>query len=269
MSDKESLLTGDEALILAKQYTDKHGGGGGGALTEDIVTNVEVGGVPTGTKYPKGTLLETIIDNMLVKYLAPGISFSIVPSASLVLYGTEITEVKMTATVTKKSNPISKIEFKVNGTVVETITEDVEEGGNFSFLYTPINAIVDTTTFAIVVSDGSKGASASKIITFCNATYYGTVGADIVNPTAEDITALGKIAVNDKAFTYENINMPYGKILYAYDKTYGSLTSIKDANNIEYINSYSKSEVTIDGVDYFVYLLKDAAGVDKFTQIYK
>lgn len=269
MSDNESLLTGDEAFILAKQYADTHGGGGGGALTKDIVTNVEVGGVPTGTKYSKGTLLETIIDNMLVKYIAPGINFSIVPSASLVLYGTEITEVTMTAIITKKSNPIKKVEFKVNGSVVETITEDVEEGGIFSFVYNPDSAIVDTTAFSVVVADESKGNSSSKIITFCNATYYGTVGADVTTPTAEDITALRKIAVNDMAFTYENINMSYGKILYAYDKTYGSLTSIKDANNIEYINSYSKSRVTIDGVDYFVYLLKDAAGVNKFTQIYK
>ena len=74
-----------------------------------------------------------------------------------------------------------------------------------------------------------------------------------------------RVAANNKAMTWSGISMDYGKLCYAYPKSFGALTSIKDANNVDYINSYTRTEVTLtengNSVVYYCYLLKDAAGV--------
>lgn len=248
-------------------YVASSSGGGSSVLEEDLTSNIEVGGIASGKKYEKGTSLETIIKNLLVKYLAPVASLSLTPSTTPLINGTSVASTKMSVSVTKKSNPIKSIIFKVAGTAVETLTEGVADGGTFEHTYsTPITA---TTKFEVVVDDGDAGASANKTITFCDPTYYGTVADTVTSVTDAIIKSLtNKKAVNSKAMTYSDINMVYGKIVYAYPKSFGALTSIKDANNVDYIKSYTRTEVTVDGVVYYCYLLTDAAGVNSFKQIY-
>ena len=48
----------------------------------------------------------------------------------------------------------------------------------------------------------------------------------------------------------------------------GNLSSIKDANNFEYLNSYTKSTVMIDGTNYNVYVLTDPVTISGAKQIY-
>ena len=47
-----------------------------------------------------------------------------------------------------------------------------------------------------------------------------------------------------------------------YPSSFGKLTSIKDANNFEYINSYTLLEITYNDVAYNVYVLTDAVTVE-------
>ena len=256
----------------AKSYTDKaieEGGGGGGGsskLSEAITSTVEVGGAPSGTTFDAGTYLEDVLRKILVKYIAPGLTMSLSPSTTPLLNGDSVDQTEVNAVVTKKSNSIVSVTFKVNGETKSVLTEKVSDGGSFRYYYE--ESMTSTTKFEVVVDDGSTGASASKTITFCDATYYGTVGSDVTEATEEVITALNKKAVNSKGMTYSDISMDYGKIVYAYPKSFGALSSIKDANNVDYIKSYTKTEVEVGGVTYYAYLLTDAAGVSGFKQIY-
>ena len=43
---------------------------------------------------------------------------------------------------------------------------------------------------------------------------------------------------------------------------------IKDANNFDYINSYNRTEVNVNGEAYYVYTLIDTTSVTNFKQIY-
>ena len=47
------------------------------------------------------------------------------------------------------------------------------------------------------------------------------------------------------------------------------LTSIKDANNFDYINSYSKTTSTVDGIEYFIYILIDPVTISDFKQEFR
>ena len=249
------------------------GSGGSSTLSTDITSNVEVGGVPSGTSFVEGTNLEDIIKKILVKYLPPTATFTITPSNTLKLFGDTITSEIMKVVVKKKSNDITEIAFKADSTVLNSITSGVNNGGTFSYTYTPSTPISNTVTLSVDVKDGEQTVTKSIKITFCYPTYYGTVADSAASMTASDIQGLDKrVAVNNKAMTWSGISMDYGKLCYAYPKSFGALTSIKDANNVDYINSYTRTEVTLtengNSVVYYCYLLTDAAGVSNFKQIY-
>ena len=257
-----------------KNGKDGQGGSGGSStLSADITSNVEVGGVPSGTSFVEGTNLEDIIKKILVKYLPPTATFTITPSNTLKLFGDTITSETMKVVVKKKSNDITEIAFKADSTVLNSITSGVNNGGTFSYTYTPSTPISNTVTLSVDVKDGEQTVTKSIKITFCYPTYYGTVADSVASMTASDIQGLDKrVAVNNKAMTWSGISMDYGKLCYAYPKSFGALTSIKDANNVDYINSYTRTEVTLtengNSVVYYCYLLTDAAGVSNFKQIY-
>ena len=71
-----------------------------------------------------------------------------------------------------------------------------------------------------------------------------------------------------KSFTYNNINASSQKIVFAYPKSYGTLTKIIDGNNFDCTSSYNRSEVTINTVAYYCYTLANATTVSGAKQIY-
>ena len=272
---KLDITTADSTFTTPNlKGADGQGGSGGSStLSADITSNVEVGGVPSGTNFVEGTNLEDIIKKILVKYLPPTATFTITPSNTLKLFGDTITSETMKVVVTKKSNDITEIAFKADSTVLNSITSGVNNGWTFSYTYTPSTPISNTVTLSVDVKDGEQTVTKSIKITFCYPTYYGTVADSVVSMSASDIQGLDKrVAVNNKAMTWNGISMDYGKLCYAYPKSFGVLTSIKDANNVDYINSYTRTEVTLtengNSVVYYCYLLTDAAGVSNFKQIY-
>lgn len=206
---------------------------------------------------------------LLHPYTKPVVAISLNPTTTLYDAATDsISSITLSVAVTKKSNPIKKIDFYAGSTKINSITSGIENGGTFSYNYTPSSAINKTISFKVIVNDGDTDTQSSKSVTFVGATYYGILANNITTPTEADIKTLNKTLKNQKGYTYNNISMDYSKICYAIPSSLGDLTSIKDANNISYLDSYSKTTVTVDGIEYYVYLLKDASTVSKFTQIY-
>ena len=81
---------------------------------------------------------------------------------------------------------------------------------------------------------------------------------------------LTKIVKNTKAYDWNNVTLNDEHYCYAYPASLGNLTSIKDANNFEYINSYTKSTVAFaNGANYNVYVLTDPVTITGAKQSYK
>ena len=49
------------------------------------------------------------------------------------------------------------------------------------------------------------------------------------------------------------------RIVYLYPSSFGELTSIKDENNFENLDSFAKTLITINGVSYIEYKLINTA----------
>lgn len=127
--------------------------------------------------------------------------------------------------------------------------------------------VTTNTTYTVKVTKGGQQKSGSTSVTFVAVSYFGVVDADFT-PTEETIKGLTtKTVKNTKSYT-GTATLNNQKLCYAYPKSLGALSSIKDANNFDYINSYNRTEVNVNGEAYYVYTLIDTTSVTNFKQIY-
>ena len=107
--------------------------------------------------------------------------------------------------------------------------------------------------------------SASGIIRAYALSYYGIINSSTI--TENDISSLSSRLSSSKSYTY-TVNLAEQRIVYMYPQSFGTLTSIKDANNFDYINSYTRTTLSYNGVDYYVYILTDPVTITGFKQIF-
>lgn len=237
---------------------------GGGVLKEEIVSTVAIGSVTVGKRYPVGTSLEDIIRDILVQYKTPAVAITLTPDTALYDVVSEtLPTTKITANVIKQTSEIAKVDFYVGNTLVNSITTDVADGGVFNYNYTPPENVNKNTTFKVVVTDVENGVgNTSKTVKFVAHTYFGTIGeADVLDEVA--VKAMDKVLKDSKAYLWSGITVDFGKVVYCYPSSFGALSSIKDmVNNINYTNSFERTTMTIDNIEYYVYTQIDASNAD-------
>ena len=261
MADRVSLAT----LALAKAYTDECVETAG-AIQSDVTSNVTVGAIASGTTIDEGTTLTEFVQKLLIAEIAPTITFTASGS------GTRETGTSITPTLTlnitgKGTGTPTAIKFYSGSTLLNT--QEYVDGTN-TYTYVMQTAITSTTTVKGVLEyTRSDSASASiektATYTFVMASYFGAV---TTAPTDKaGIIALSKVIKTTKGQT-ATFNLSNQRSCYCYPASMGNLTSIKDANNFEYIGSYTKTTVAVDGVDYNVYTLTDPVTATGFKQVY-
>lgn len=111
-----------------------------------------------------------------------------------------------------------------------------------------------------VKEDMKFTGSASAV--FVNPSYFGIVPDDFII-TESNIKSLssGEIIKNSKSYSTQLFTQQSQKNCYAYPKSFGLLTNIRDTNNQDLNNSYSRTEIQINGEQYYVYLLTTTSSV--------
>lgn len=226
-----------------------------GHVTEDITANVEVGGILVGDKVKEGTDITELVKQLLVKYFAPEIKLSAV--ASLVQrVGTVLNNVVLTATVTKKSEPVTDVVIAGN-----PVSDDVSAGGVFT---ETIATIDDTIEFTATASDGKKTPSASLKFEFVYPYLRG------ISATATpDLDTLTEVVEKKgtKTFSYTASNQ---YVVFAMPEEYADLTSILDPNGFENLSSFTKTVMTNGaGESYKVYVSNSPITTSNFKYTFK
>lgn len=255
------------------------GGGGGdgceGVLTKDItVTGTTVGNYTENTKLAKGSTMTTLFENMVTKeqppsYTAPSISVSCNISG-LKEVGEIISPIITVSFSKNDAGPITKIELYKNNVLIDTVENPIA-----TYQYSDSNITLTTATISYNakmyyeegpikntnlgnpyspghIVAGSKTSANTSTITPVYASYIGIISSDYV------IGNLTKIIKNTKSYTYK-YSMSNQRIVYLYPKSFGDLTTVKDENNFENLTSFTKSYITVDGVDYVEYKLTNTA----------
>ena len=239
------------------------GGGSSDKFTRDDLTAVTVGGLNSGSSVKDKTTME-VLESILFPYQKPTVSFAISPSTTIYESGTTVSSITFTINAVKKSNDIQSIKVYDGSTLLTTITSGVANGGTFTYTYSC--NITSNTTLKVEVSDGTSTASATKNITFGYKSYYGFV-ADGTTVNETIIKALqNNVLKTSKALNYTGINCTDSKIVYAYPKSQGLLSSVLDGSGFDYIDSYDCLTMTVNGEDYYVYVMIDPTTLDDFIQ---
>ena len=156
----------------------------------------------------------------------------------------------------------------VNSTTTQVYTDTITLSHNLSITYTATVYYGDgqnkTSTFGVEYAGLSAGnVSANSTIRAYAPSYYGVIDGTEVT----DVTALTSRLGTSKGYT-ATYNMTNQRSVYMYPKSFGALTSIKDVNNFDYINSYTRSEMIYNNVDYYVYILTDPVEIVGFKQAF-
>lgn len=151
-----------------------------------------------------------------------------------------------------------------------TITVLDQDGNNISIYGDLIRGVSKDTTYTLNAEyePGYSGSKSQKI-SFVHKSYWG-VASNTETITPNLVSSLRNSALRQKGtLSYTNISLDLGKtVIYAYPKSYGSLKSIKDANGFEYLYDYNKIQLTINGVDYFVYSKITPTIINNFIQTF-
>lgn len=243
-------------------------GGGDSKLLRDVKANVAAGAININDVVKKDTTFTEFVEKLLIKQINPTVTFT-ATSSGVKEVGTSVTNPTLTLKVTSvgTATPTS-INFFEGSTLLGSVPY---VAGQTNYTYNYSGSVTNTSTFKGTLSygqpDGSIGAvSASASYTFVYASYIGAVNS--LTPSDADILTLTKNVKNTKAYTYNNITLGDERICYAYPASFGNLTSIKDANNFEYLGSYTKTTMLINSENYVVYILTDPITVSGFKQIY-
>lgn len=126
--------------------------------------------------------------------------------------------------------------------------------------------ISSNITYTVKVSNDYETVSGSTSLRFVNPNYFGIVD-NSSEVTSEIILTFPELIRGSKSYT-GTTTLNNQRTVYAYPKQFGALTSIKDANNFDYINSYTRSELEINNETYYVYVLTSPTSITTFKQIY-
>lgn len=248
--DAENCLTYDGELIKADSVT-----------TTDVTATVECGAIKVGDKVKAATNLQGVVEQLLIKEEAPAVVLTVTMSDGNTYDTIREKGVSVTATckatVTKKSYNVKTVQWTSG--IIATESSVLESGGT----YTRTLNMTNTTTVTCKATDvNNLVGSASKPFTFVNPIYVSYIDETIDNMTiTEDLITGGTKILKKKATFSQPIVSANKKVCFAYDSSYGNLTSIKDTKNgFENIDSFIKSSLNIttaDGtvVTYYVYLM--------------
>lgn len=229
---------------------------------EGRVTSKEVGGIPAGTNLDGKTMRE-IISMMLYPDIAPKLSINLdnSPSGSIFEVGTTVTLNEITASVTKTSNDIKSVTLYESNTAIEAVTDIQNTNNNMTFSW-DINKDITSSMAAghykVIVEDikGKTVSASTKAINFYNPMYYGVVNSNVgvENITESIVLAFNGKIIEAKGNKAVSFTTSAERMVFAYPKEYGPLSSIVDPNRYDIIKSFDMTTLTIKNVEYYVYM---------------
>ena len=231
-------------------------------------STVAVGGVPKGYVPPtSGTEAVEMINKMLHAYVAPQVSVAAKPvNGSTFEIGTTQSVTGADVNIVLGSASITKIEVLDGSTVLGSMTSGIKAGINSITFAKALSITSDKTLSATVTDSDAKTVTArSGSFQFVYPYYYGVLAAG-ATPTESLVKAGTKVVQQkgNKSFAFTANNQ---KMFYAYPKTHGNLTKILDANSFDVTGTFTKTELTIGGVAYYVYS-NDASTVSGFKMTF-
>ena len=237
--NKEVLDMLSESDTGKLQYNGVTIGGTGGASTADAV------------EYINDTISVTNVEDALNKliadyyYVAPSVtSFTATPAGGTYEIGSTV------------KAPIT-FNWSYNKDITTQTLTDCTLTDNTIRTATYNTDITTNKTFTLSASDGKNNVSKSISYTFVNPYYTGVSSTDTLTET--DVTALAKKVVAKGTQTV-NYTTSQSHMVFTYPSSYGAIKSIIDQNGFNVTDSFTKSTLTINSAEYYIYVSNKCSG---------
>lgn len=240
----------------------------------DMLTVNAHGGVAANENL-NGLRTHEILKKILYPYVQPSVGNATAsPNGGTYEKGVTKTITSVSISVTKKSELITSVALYNGSTLIEEKTGDaVKNGGTINFTGLSVEVPTNGNQLTVKVTDakGTVQEKKTSAMSFVYPYYIGTCAAG----TAIDETLVESLTkkVEGKGNKSNSFTVSDGHMVFAYPKAHGVLNSILDPNNFETIGNYTRSEVSVTGLDgtaqtYYVYV-SGATTVSGFTVNFK
>ena len=258
-----------QALTDAKAYVDEED-----IFEIDMLTVNAHGGVAAGTDL-NGMTTHEILKKILYPYVEPTLGNATAsPNGGTYEKGVTKTITSVSIAITKKSEAITSVALYNGSTLIEEKTGDaIKNGGTITFSNVNVEVPTNGNQLTVKVTDAANKTYEKKTssMTFVYPYYMGSCAAG----TAVDEALVESLTkkVESKGNKSNSFTVSDGHMVFAYPKAHGVLKSILDPNNFETIGNYTRSEVSVTGLDgtaqaYYVYV-SGATTVSGFTVNFK
>jgi len=207
-----------------------------------------IGGVSAGKVYGT-TNVQQVLYDLLHPYVKPTVSLAANPGTGVREKGVSLTDIALTASVTKKSSNITKVEFFKSGTSIGQITSPKASGGTETYTYA--GPITSDCNLSAKVTDSDNGTVESSKInyTFVYPIYIGLLDASLASagPAEADVTALSKRIVTASTQAYTSNEA--GKCYCIACPPGMTLSAILDPNKFDSTSAFQTKTMSITGLD--------------------
>jgi hypothetical protein len=242
-----------------------------------------VGGIAANTEV-NGKTFQELFYAMMFPYQNPVLSnVKASPNGGTYMKGNKQTITSVTATVTKKTSKIAKVELYNGSTLVDTATTTssggtLENGGAVSFSVSrEVSSNGGQYKVKVYDVEGKTAEANTGSFTFINPYYYGVCGASdtlneaLIEGLTEDLS--GKAT---KTYNYTTNSQ---RMVIAYPKSYGVIKLVKDGNGLDNTGAFgagpNTTPITVNitneysvAEDYYVYANGVTSGSAKMTFSY-
>ena len=235
--------------------------------TNEMATVNGLGGIAAGTTFDNMPVNE-VLTKLLYPYVAPTVSASSTPNGGTFEKGNNQKVTRINATVGKKSEKITKIEFLDGSTVLGTKDGvEIQNGGNHGI---DVDLTVSANkNFQVKVTDAANKSYTSNTGSFNFVyPYYMGICANDAEINEALIKGLNK-KIEAKGNKNHSFTCDFQRMIFAYPKSHGALRQIIDPNNFDVTGTFGRQEVSITGLDgteqvYYVYV-NSASTVSNFN----
>jgi hypothetical protein len=260
-------------LAQAKAYVDDED-----VFETDMATINALGGIAAGADL-NGLTTHEVLKKLLYPYVDATVgNATATPNGGTYEKGATKTITQVSISITKKSEPITSVALYNGSTLIEEKTGDaVKNGGTITFSGLSVEVPTNGNQLTVKVTYPDANGNAKTVekkttaLTFVYPYYMGTCAAG----TAVDETLVESLTkkIEGKGNKSNSFTVSDGHMVFAYPKAHGVLKSILDPNNFETIGNYTRSEVSVTGLDgtaqtYYVYV-SGATTVSGFTVNFK
>lgn len=248
----------DQALTDAKAYVDEED-----VFETDMATINALGGIAAGADL-NGLTTHEVLKKLLYPYVDATVgNATATPNGGTYEKGATKTITQVSISITKKSEPITSVALYNGSTLIEEKTGDaVKNGGTITFSGLSVEVPTNGNQLTVKVTYPDANGAAKTVekkttaLTFVYPYYMGTcaAGTTIDEALVESLTK----KIESKGNKSNSFTVSDGHMVFAYPKAHGVLKSILDPNNFETIGNYTRSEVSVTGLDgtaqtYYVY----------------